>query len=120
MWNFSYSGDKRLKYHIASKKIPYVGDDGKLVKPLKPNGIKLEKFVFDVFVFSEYVYFQYNNGQVIFEMLLTIIKQNGVTHRPVSPHFKPSQILDFRRKHENPSNFDLFRLQKKNILGGGS
>lgn len=50
---FSFSGDKRLKYHIATKKIPYVGEDGKTVKPLKPNGIKLEKFVFDVFVFSE-------------------------------------------------------------------
>lgn len=47
------SEGKKLKYHMAQKKIPYVGDDGKMVKPLKANGVKLEKFVFDVFIFSD-------------------------------------------------------------------
>lgn len=45
--------EDELAYHIARKKIPYVGEDGTTVKPTKPNGMKLEMFVFDVFPFTQ-------------------------------------------------------------------
>lgn len=45
--------EHNLKIHVAKKKIPFVNKNGEKVKPTSPNGIKLEKFIFDVFEFSE-------------------------------------------------------------------
>ena len=46
--------ENKLLYHIAKKKIPSIGKDGKRIdKPTEINGIKLEKFVFDVFPYAK-------------------------------------------------------------------
>lgn len=48
------SFEEELAFHIARKKIPHVDlETGEQVKPAKPNGMKLEMFVFDVFPFTE-------------------------------------------------------------------
>ena len=41
------SGDFSLPFHRAVKKIPYIDDNGRLINPKKPNGLKLEMFIFD-------------------------------------------------------------------------
>ncbi|MBV8780086.1 MAG: UDPGP type 1 family protein [Phycisphaerae bacterium] len=41
------SGRLNLPWHRAEKKVPFVDASGKLVKPDRPNAVKLEQFVFD-------------------------------------------------------------------------
>ncbi|KAI9293386.1 UDP-N-acetylglucosamine diphosphorylase [Neoconidiobolus thromboides FSU 785] len=45
--------EDKLEYHIARKKIKFIDlKTGEKVSPSKPNGMKLEAFVFDVFPFT--------------------------------------------------------------------
>ena len=44
--------ESELKHHVAEKKIPFVNEHGVRETPKSVNGIKLEKFIFDVFPFS--------------------------------------------------------------------
>jgi len=41
--------DFPLPYHVAHKVVPFVDGSGAVVSPPKPNGVKLEMFVFDAF-----------------------------------------------------------------------
>lgn len=42
-----------MPIHLAKKKIPHVTEAGNFVDPDVPNGVKLEKFIFDVFQFAD-------------------------------------------------------------------
>ena len=47
-------GDFALPFHRAVKKIPYIDENGNRVEPEKPNGVKLETFVFDALPLAEH------------------------------------------------------------------
>jgi len=50
------SFEEKMPFHIARKKIPHVDpNSGEHIKPTKPNGMKLEMFVFDVFPFAKHM-----------------------------------------------------------------
>ena len=41
------SGEIRLPFHRAIKKVAHIGDDGQKVSPESPNAVKFEQFIFD-------------------------------------------------------------------------
>ena len=43
----------KLPWHRADKKIPYLNENGELVTPAEPNGVKLESFIFDALPLAE-------------------------------------------------------------------
>lgn len=49
----SQSGRFALPYHRADKKVSYIDEEGREVKPEAPNAVKLELFVFDALPLAE-------------------------------------------------------------------
>ena len=45
--------DRRLPFHRAIKKVPYLDDSGQVVKPEEPNAVKFEQFIFDALPMAE-------------------------------------------------------------------
>lgn len=37
-----------LPFHLATKKVPFMNDEGRVVSPAHPNAIKFERFIFDL------------------------------------------------------------------------
>jgi UDP-N-acetylglucosamine/UDP-N-acetylgalactosamine diphosphorylase len=72
-----------LEYHIAQKKITHYDKvQNKTIVPLEPNGIKLERFIFDVFPESRYVRLIMSLFCIILEtfMFLKWIANSNLVH----------------------------------------
>jgi UDP-N-acetylglucosamine/UDP-N-acetylgalactosamine diphosphorylase len=48
-------GGTKLPWHVAHKQIQYLGENGEIIQPEKPNGYKFETFVFDALSDAERV-----------------------------------------------------------------
>ncbi|KAL6436514.1 hypothetical protein ACFW04_004770 [Cataglyphis niger] len=95
-----YFHEKNLILHVAKKKIPYINDEGERITPKIPNGIKIEKFVFDVFPFAK-----------------NFAVWQGTREEEFSP-LKNSNSAG--QDCSNTARTDLFNLHKKWLLNAGA
>ena len=50
---FKMNPGDSIPWHLAKKKVPHLGSDGRLVEPKTENALKFEKFIFDVLPLAE-------------------------------------------------------------------
>ncbi|KAL0276263.1 UNVERIFIED_CONTAM: hypothetical protein PYX00_003869 [Menopon gallinae] len=98
--NVSNYFESKLKVHEARKKIPYVQPDGTRVeKPEENTGIKIEKFVFDVFPFS--------TNFVVWEV-------------PREEEFSALKNgINSKKDNANTAKESIYKLHKKYIINAG-
>lgn len=88
-----------LKLHVAKKKIAYVNEKGDRIVPKDVTGVKVEKFVFDVFMYSD----QFVTWQV-----------------PRSEDFSPVKNADDAgRDCPSTARRDLYRLHRSLVEAAG-
>jgi len=96
------TSERSLQHHVAKKKIPFVNDEGNLVKPTSPNGIKMEKFVFDVFRFA--------NNFVVWECLRDeefAPLKNAEGAKDCTPSYCRNAVLALHQKWLNQAGAEI-------------
>jgi UDP-N-acetylglucosamine/UDP-N-acetylgalactosamine diphosphorylase len=96
--------EQNMAFHIARKKIPHVDlSTGESIKPSKPNGMKLEQFIFDVLPF------------------LTPLNTHALFQVDRSSEFSPLKNAPGTGSDDpQTSRRDLLNLQKKWLQDAGA
>jgi len=104
-----------LDFHVAQKKIPHVDpSSGLKVKPLKSNGIKLEKFVFDVFPFAD----KFVTWQVRRQDEFSPLKNADAAGAKDTPSTCRNDLYSLHRKFIEKAGGEIVDINKNYISNG--